>query len=133
MNEQGLFTLVKTHLVPDLTKTSDQYDCVDAVSEKYGFHIEFKCRRTHYNDLLLEKKKYDTMMAKAARLGYTPIYINSTPNGIYIFRLADITPTWVTRKMPAQTDFSRTEKIDKEVMFLQMSQASRVLPLPATP
>ncbi len=98
----------------------------DCYSAKYGYDIELKCRRTHYDDLLIEKMKYDNLMNRAARFGTTPIYINSTPVGIYVFNLSAVEIDWQTKKMPATTDFARKEKVDKVVGFLNLTKAKKI-------
>lgn len=53
----------------------------------------------------------------------TPIYINSTPNGIYRFDLFLITPNWEIQYHNKTTQFSQTNKIPKEVAMLPVKDA----------
>jgi hypothetical protein len=129
MNEAELFLFLKT-LIPDLKMMSDQYSTVDCYSEKWKMYIELKCRATHYEELLLEEKKYRTLKVRAGLKGYSPIYINSTPKGIYVFRLPMTEPNWIIRMMPASTQFANTEKVEKQVYFLKASKANKYYPLP---
>lgn len=80
--------------------------------------VELKCRNTHYDELMLEKYKYDKLN-KHER----PYYINSTPKGIYIFNVKNITPNWVVNQMPKQTEFENTDKIDKTYCLLNIKEA----------
>jgi hypothetical protein len=48
----------------------------DCFSAQHAFEIELKCRTTHYDELLIEKLKYDALMARAAKYQTNPIYIN---------------------------------------------------------
>ena len=130
MNEQELFETIKHYLVPDLEMSSNQFSKWDATTEKFRYFIEFKSRATHYDDLLLEKKKYTALVAKATATGYVPVYINSTPEGIFIFRLDLITPRWEERDMPVSTQFGNRQKIKKTVAFLKCSEASTSFYLP---
>lgn len=85
--------------------------------------IELKCRRKHYDELVIEKSKYEALIKKAEENGDIPIYICSTPKGIWAFSLNSIQPPeWKSKSMPRQTDFSRREFIKKEVGFLHLCQ-----------
>lgn len=83
MNEEILFRLIKS-VIPDLEKL-DQFNYRDAYSKKYDLSIELKCRHKHYEDLLIEKIKWDKLI-KHNRVRY----INSTPIGIFSFDLKKI-------------------------------------------
>jgi hypothetical protein len=126
MSEQELYAFLKENHIPDLKMSDEPMSHWDCYSAKYGYDIELKCRRTHYDDLLIEKMKYDNLMNRAARFGTTPIYINSTPVGIYVFNLSAVEIDWQTKKMPATTDFARKEKVDKVVGFLNLTKAKKI-------
>ena len=86
--------------------------------------IELKCRRTHYDQLLIEKKKFDALIARADELGYLAVYVNSTPLGIYLWNLYnDNAIDWQQEQMPATTDFQNGNKVNKIVGFLPISKA----------
>lgn len=103
LNEDKLFELIKIHLIPDLTR-SEQYDSYDCTSKLYKMIIELKCRNRHFDDLLIEKKKYDSLINS----GYKHIrYICSTPNGIYSFNLNELNePEWIVSRCKKDTQFS---------------------------
>jgi hypothetical protein len=86
-------------------------------------HLELKCRRSHYDTLLIEKKKFDAIIAASKQLEFSPCYINSTPQGIFGFNLSEIEPTWQTELMPATTDFTNNDKIEKVVGFLSVADS----------
>jgi hypothetical protein len=87
--------------------------------------VELKCRHTHYDELLLEKDKYESLMQQANSLGYTPFYINETPQGIYAFNLRKITIRWTTRRLPTST-FNKTAPVDKEIALLHIDKAVKL-------
>ena len=124
--EQELFDYIKGRYLEDLTKTSDQYEYHDATSTLYRLHIELKCRHTHYDNLLLERDKYDALMQQAQRLGFTPIYVNATPKGIYAFNLYKTTIKWTVKKLPAKTQFDSQGQVDKTVALLPISEAGQL-------
>lgn len=122
--EADLFSWLKENVYPDLVKARNQMSRWDCYSPNSGHRIELKCRRKHYDTLLIEKKKYDAMIQKCEKHLDTPMYFNSTPKGIYSFNLYLVQPDWeINNKNPATTYFSNYEKIEKEVAYLQISQA----------
>lgn len=126
MSEQELFDYLKKNHIPDLTMSDEPMSHWDCYSAKYKYDIELKCRRTHYDDLLIEKMKYDNLISRATKYRTTPIYINSTPIGIYVFNLSEMQIDWQIKKMPATTDFTRKEKVDKVVGFLNLTKAKKI-------
>jgi hypothetical protein len=83
MSELELFQFLQTYYLRDLKKSTNQFERNDCVSDQARLVIELKCRRTHYDDLLIEKKKFDALVSQAKGLTYSAAYINSTPRGIY--------------------------------------------------
>ena len=125
MTEASLFDYIKATYLEDLEKSKDEYEYIDATSKGYRLKIELKCRHTHYDELIIEKDKYEALIATANHLGYTPFYINSTPNGIYAFNLRKITVTWTTKRLPAKTFWDGSE-IDKEIALLHIDKAVKL-------
>ena len=127
MNEQELFTHLKSEMYPDLVKSEGMYDSFDCISYKAGHFIELKCRQTHYVDLLIEQLKYRALIEQAVERNLLPFYINSTPQGIYSFDLTEIPePEWVTHLMPASTEFENRAKVPKLVGYLLLEDAIRL-------
>jgi len=124
--EADLFTYLKSHYMSDLEKASHEFDYHDCQSDTTKRHIELKCRHKHYDELILEKDKYDALLQQAERLGYTPWYINSTPQGVYGFNLKIIKMTWTVRQLPATTTFNNPQTISKTVTYLKISQGAKL-------
>lgn len=125
-NEGDLFEFLRLNMYPDLVKAKNPMSKWDCYSPDSGHRLELKCRRKHYDTLLIEKKKYDSMVNKCNEHLDTPMYFNSTPNGIYSFNLNLIQPNWeINNKNPATTYFRNTEKVDKEVAYLEISKANK--------
>lgn len=122
-NEQGLFNYIKERYLEDLEKSADQYDYHDCTSILYRLHIELKCRHTHYDELILERDKYEALTQEAERLGFTPFYVNATPKGIYAFNLKKTKVTWTVKKLPAKTEFDSGGQVDKTVALLPIAEA----------
>lgn len=120
MKEKELFEFLKTNYLPDLTMSEEAFSHWDCFSAQHAFEIELKCRLKHYDELLIEKIKYDALMARAAKYQTNPIYINSTPKGIWVFRIAGIKIEWQKKQLPATTEFKRKHWIEKEVGFLHI-------------
>jgi hypothetical protein len=107
MNEEILFNLIKK-LIPDLSQTN-QFSFRDAYSKKHDLSIELKCRYKNYQQLIIEKIKYDNLI----RLNSVR-YINSMPSGIYSFNLKKIEePIWFEKELPVNTEFENKNKIEK--------------------
>lgn len=121
--EKELFDYLRANVYPDLVKSHKPMSRWDCYSPTFYHRIELKCRGKHYDTLLLEKKKYDALMRKCSDTIDTPIYINSTPNGIYRFDLFLITPNWEIQYHNKTTQFSQTNKIPKEVAMLPVKDA----------
>jgi len=121
--EQELFNYIKGRYLEDLMKSADQYDYYDCTSTLYRLHIELKCRHKHYDELLIEQDKYNALTRHAEHLGFTPFYVNATPQGIYAFNLRKITVKWTTKKLPAKTEFEDQGLVDKTVALLPIGQA----------
>lgn len=121
MDEKKLFSLLKEKLIPDLEKT-DLFNPKDCTSTSLNLSIELKCRRYHYDYLLLEKKKYDSLI-KNKRIRY----ICSTPKGIYSFNLKKLKDiVWFNDWLPATTDFYNSEMVMKEITFLNINDATNI-------
>jgi hypothetical protein len=125
MTEQGLFDYIKARYLEDLEKSEHVYEYIDATSNGYRLTIELKCRHTHYDELILEKDKYESLVNRANDLGFTPFYINSTPKGIYAFNLRIIKVTWTTKRLPSST-VDNGPAIDKEVALLHIDKAVKL-------
>jgi hypothetical protein len=122
MTEQSLFDYIKATYLEDLEKSEHTYEYIDATSYGYRLTIELKCRHTHYDELILEKDKYESLMQQANELGFTPFYINSTPEGIYAFNLRKIKVSWTTKRLPSNT-VENGPVVDKEVALLHINEA----------
>jgi hypothetical protein len=91
-------------------------------------YIELKCRRTHYETLIIEKKKWDYLADIRARTGAKTLYINSTPKGIYQFDLgAVIEPQWDLKRLPITTDFANKATNERLAGFLDIRHAELLL------
>jgi len=121
MTEETLFNLLKK-LIPDLEKRNPM-SYRDGYSPKYDLSIELKCREAHYNQLIIEKIKWDALFKeKNVR------YINSTPKGIYSFDIKKIKePEWFDKLLPASTHFDEDKrKIKKKVGLLDIKLANEI-------
>tara|TARA_R110000851_G_scaffold14161_3_gene48141 strand:- start:138 stop:545 length:408 start_codon:yes stop_codon:yes gene_type:complete len=120
--EYELYVFLRDNFIPDLKKTkltTSRYDCY---SNEFNLDIELKCRRTHYESLIIEKKKYDALMDRARLLSTIPVYINSTPKGVWGFYLAEFNFKWEMKSLPMQTDFNKRRWVNKEISYLKISE-----------
>lgn len=120
--EKELFNALKERIIPDLKESEFAMSKYDCYSEKHQMDIELKCRYTHYDNLVIEKIKYEALMERAKVFGYRPVYINSTPEGVWAFRLDEIPePSWSKRGMPKTTEFRNKNFVSKDVGYYDLS------------
>jgi hypothetical protein len=124
MNESELFKFLKEKYIPDL-QGGDEYSSFDCYSVKYKMFIELKCREVHYDTLMIEKYKYDRLVDLSLGYGYSPYYINSTPKGVYSFKLA-LNPQWIWKLLPKTTQFAENHEILKQVGYLDLKDAKQL-------
>ena len=129
ITEIELFNILRDSYYPDLLRTDDTYSAGDCYSGDFEILIELKCRQTHYDKLMIEKLKYDRLKALADEMGYIPIYICSTPEGIWEFNLETTKVEWTEQgNLPATTQFDNTDKVNKTVGFLPISAGKSLFP-----
>ena len=127
-SESDLFEYLKLNHFPDLVKSKDKFSNWDCYSETWSYRIELKCRNRHYETLLIEKNKYDYLVSECFGANETPLYICSTPKGIYCYNLFLSDPEWeLNCKNPATTQFNNTTKVDKVVAYIHTEKAKKLL------
>ncbi len=125
-NEERLFNWLKEFVYFDLVKAKNQMSRWDCYSPKFKHRIELKCRRKHYPTLLIEKSKYDAMIFESGKHSDIPMYINSTPEGIYSFDLHQIEPEWIFKSLRATTQFANNKNVLKKIAFLDIDNAIKL-------
>jgi hypothetical protein len=120
--EDLLFKWLKREYIPDLERSEDQYSFYDCYSDEFKIHIELKCRKVHYQSLIIEKRKYLALIKMCKQHKTKPIYINSTPNGVWAFYIEDLDIEWQDKALPETTDFSNSNFIDKSIGYLDVSK-----------
>lgn len=92
--------------------------------------IEIKIRDTHYNELLLEKKKLTNLKEKANESGASVIYISCTPEGSFVYNLTKLETEkefdWVTEQHNKTTTDKSQGKINKTVTYLSTQLAKKI-------
>jgi hypothetical protein len=127
MTEETLFNYLKGNYWSDLNQSKNKFSYWDCFSESTKTRIELKCRKTHYENLMIEKEKYYKLVRKYIEKNEIPLYINSTPKGIYAFDLREIKPVWTTNKqMPQTTEFEITNKVEKTYGLINISQGKKI-------
>lgn len=111
-------------VIPDLIKTGE-YDSDDCYTKKFNTHIEIKCRSKHYDELGIQKDKWDYLTQfKKCR------FIVQTPKGMWSWDLHKVAePTWYRRLGPTSTHYKQHSLIDecwKEIGYLNISDATDI-------
>ena len=92
--------------------------------------IEAKVRDTHFNDLLLESKKYNALIKEMTKhkneFGFSNVevlYLCFTPNGTYLFKLTKHKERyeWVVKEYNKYTAAKQKGKVEKKVTFLDVN------------
>tara|TARA_R110000787_G_scaffold108111_1_gene216390 strand:- start:433 stop:828 length:396 start_codon:yes stop_codon:yes gene_type:complete len=124
VNESELFYKFKANYLPQLKVAIDTYSPFDAICHEAKVVVEFKCRRSHYSDMLIEWPKYETLLNRAADRGYKPIYVCSTPLGVWAWDLTYLQLKWIKKALPKQTDFSNNNTVIKQVAYISLEDGS---------
>ena len=82
MIEKDLFEYLRSEYYPDLVMAKSKISKWDCYSPSTYHRIELKCRKKHYDQLLIEKIKFNSMIEKCQDNLDVPFYINYTPEGI---------------------------------------------------
>ena len=125
MTEKNLFNLMKKEYFKDLVEAKDKMSRWDCYSSAWKCRIELKCRERHYSDLMIERSKYDALIRQCKNTSDIPLYINSTPKGVYYFDLRKESLVWSTRKLPSTTEWGGNW-IDKEVGYLKINKQNTI-------
>ena len=125
-NEEDLFKYLKENYINDLDWSEGDFSHHDCYSIQYNCDIELKCRNKHYDDLVIEKYKYEKLLLRAETYSTIPVYICQTPEGIFAFNLASLPmPSWETKGMPKTSHFNQRQFVDKVVGFLHINNSKR--------
>jgi hypothetical protein len=124
VNEYKLYRILK-NIVPDLERSRNKYCGYDCYSKKHKAIVELKCRPIHYDDLIMEKHKYDKLIVHKDKAKI--YYVNQTPKGIYSFNINNLKPKWVKGKYKKTTEFKDNRKVEKIVTLLNINQAKKLL------
>lgn len=124
--EVELFEFLKER-IPDL-ESGTATERFDAVSMHHRAIFELKCRRTHYDDLMIEQSKWAKLVEIGLLRGFRAFYISSTPLGIYCWELDALKPPkWQMKALPNKTDFAHSRHTVRPVGFLHIDQADDLL------
>jgi hypothetical protein len=111
------------NLLVDTSKNFSKSDCYDIETKN---RIELKCRATHYEKLIIEKPKYEYLIKESKKFADVPIYINSTPKGIYLFNLNDLKLEWFKKPLPKTTEFKNNNYISKEIATININKSKQL-------
>jgi hypothetical protein len=127
LKEPELFAFLKEFYYPDISKSNGKFSHYDCLTHEHKMYMELKSRKTHYDDLLIEKDKYDHLMSGAFFFGYMPAYVNSTPQGVWLFDLKELPePEWEDRWLPAKTEFPSGGNKTKVVGYLHIKDGKQL-------
>jgi hypothetical protein len=123
-NEKVLFDYLKENIVPDIEWQDyvfSRSDCHTKLSI-----IELKCRKIHYDNMMIEKQKYNDLREIARIRNKKAIYINSTPRGVYLWDITNLDLKWYNQEIRHTTEFEDNTKVSKEVGYLSILDARKL-------
>lgn len=119
------------------TTNSQSFDIYDAYVMLFNdekpmsrFMLEIKVRDRHYNELMLEKKKYEDLKKQASQSGASVIYISVTPVGTYCYNLSKIindNTEWIKEEHWVSTTDKTKGKKMKSLVYIPTTE-SKMLP-----
>ena len=110
----------------------DKFSRYDAFDKEHGIMLEIKYRKTHYPDTIIEKMKYDWNKKFAEDHNLEFWYAVAMPDRkrgsvVYVFDPVNLEEEedgydfkWHIKKLPQNTEFQRSDWIDKEVGYLHI-------------
>lgn len=125
-NESKLFQYLKDNYYPDLIKSKDKMSAWDCYSKIQNHLIELKCRSKHFDELIIEKKKYDSLIEITQGKSTIPIYICSTPSGVFRYNLRNLDLRWNCQPYRKTTHFAESKKINKFVSYINVRKADKL-------
>ena len=127
-NEQQLFDYLKENKLPDLVMAKDKFSRWDCYSPDTKVRAELKCRSKDFDAYIIEKDKYEILIRKCSDNGDIPVYINSSPKGVYYWVLDKLPePKWLELPLPVTSQFADNRKVTKTVGFLSVQNATVVV------
>lgn len=121
-NENTFFEVLK-YKYKDLVDLNeyDIYSDVDFYIPSKDLYIEIKCRNRHYDNLFLEKLKYDKLVSYS-----NVIYISTTPLGVWFWNIHKLDPVWINREMNKTSHFSNRNVVNKLVAELNVNDGVNI-------
>ena len=87
--------------------------------------IEIKTRTKHYDSLMLEYEKLDSLQQIARDLDMQSLYAVETPRGLWYWNVTDLSPAWDVLQLPYST-VDNKPNINKRVTFLHTANGIQV-------
>jgi hypothetical protein len=123
-NEQELFQYLKNKYFPDIKRYNDKFSYTDCYSKNERYEIELKVRRMHYDKMMIEYFKYCMLTERAKKFKRLPVYICSSPEGIFMWMMDIVNINWMDyNDLPVTTDFENNKRVCKRVGFLSVSSS----------
>jgi len=127
-DEKELFEAVRRNIAPDLVRTERNFS-FDAYTEEMNIYLEFKCRKKHYDKLLIEQNKWFNMLRDMDKFQVKGFYVNATPKGVFSFDIKDIhehrRPVFKDKRLRKTTFYGGGDTI-KKVSYLDISLAKNI-------
>lgn len=127
MTQSETIEFINSRVRTELVEHNYVFNPYDASDSNYI--VEIKNRRTNYKDPFLEVNKTLVNLKLAKQLNKHYLYVHQEPSGVYVFNISKLDLNSIYKRfynVPATTDFSNNERVDKEYWVLNKSLASKL-------
>ena len=122
-----LIELFKTNIVPDMHVFEDRFHYIDGIWYKHDMAFEFKCKRDFYQEVILEKHKYESMLKHKRKRYINLMTFESGREVVYSWNLNNYpNPQWVKINIPNASNEFYTRYELTECMLLHIIDAKNI-------
>lgn len=113
-------------IISDLEKTGD-WATTDAYSNKLNLVLEMKCRKDHWEDILLEHHKYNELLLSKFN---NKRYVVSTPKGVYSWDITKLENLeWKMKWLPKNSKKIKSEYGWRLATYVPIIEATTITKL----
>lgn len=122
-----LVELFKTNMQPELHIFEDRFHYIDAIWYKHDMAFEFKAKNDFYQEVILEKSKYESMQVHKRKRYINLMRFESGREVVYSWNLNNFpNPEWIWMFIPNASNELYTKWEWTEVTLLHIRDAVNI-------
>jgi hypothetical protein len=122
-----LIQLFKKNILPELHVFEDRFHYIDGIWYQHDIAFEFKAKTDFYQDVILEKHKYISMLKHKRKRYINLMTFESGREVVYSFNLNDFpNPEWIWMYIPDASNELYSKWEWTEVCLLNISKAKNI-------